>query len=188
MTLPRISYEARCPDCGRRAVVPSHQIGQASEDWTFPCCTGLVTAPIVAVEKPKPKKKASRSTLRRRSPKRTDLARRLADRWAKSSRDLSCAACGAITDWKRGIVVQGHHIVRQALIRARGREEDWSQEELDRRLWDLRNRLPLCAACHAAHHSAMQRLSWNLVIHVATKVEQFAREVGLMSRARREYA
>jgi hypothetical protein len=188
VTLPRVSYEARCPDCGRRVVVPKRD-AECYTTYVFVCCAGRVEAMITKVEKKRPAKKVSRSTLRRRrGPKRSDLARRLSDRWAKSSRNLPCAACGAVTDLARGVIVEGHHIVRQALIRARGKEEDWEQEELDRRLWDLRNRLPLCGDCHRRHHSGMKRLAWSLVLRHATKIVQFADEIGLTARAKREYA
>lgn len=185
MTLPRVSREARCPDCGRPVVVPSIVTG---ETWTFPCCTGIVTASIKRVEKARPKSKPRKALRRRPKPKRTELARRLSDRWAKTFRALSCASCGAVTDFPRGIIVEGHHIVRQALIRERGKAEGWAEEELARRLWDLRNGLPLCSTCHANHHSGMKRLAWSLVLRHAAKVEQFAREVELTRRARREYA
>ena len=182
MTLPRISHHAECPECGRKEVVPSHAIEQ--ETYAFLCCGSMMEAPVIRTEKPK-------KGLRRKSKKRqrSALEKRLMDRWWRGARAASCAACGRSTHYGKGIIIEGHHIVRQALIEAKAKEEGWSEEKFIRRLWDVRNRLPLDKECHDGHHRKLKKkLSWSLVLKKAPKVEQFAREVGLTREARRVYA
>lgn len=160
-------------------------------------CGSFVTAPIEKMEK-EAKMKGPRKPLQRgkglkrtgkKKRKRTALEKRLMDRWWSEARQLPCARCERRTNYGKGIIVEGHHIVRQALIEARGKAAGWTAEELARRLWDTRNRLPLCRDCHHGHHRKLSgKLKWSLVRKAAPKVEVFAREIELMREARREYA
>lgn len=202
----KLTFSARCSSCNAPKVVPTRDAEDAfassgKATYSYLCrCGAFVTEAVVADEKkrpdPKPRKPLERSgglerkgngLKRKRKPRRSDLARRLSERWASEVRGRPCAACGRMTDYPRAIVVEGHHIVRQALLKARGAALEWTEEELTRRLWDTRNRLPLCGDCHRRHHSKMKKLSWKLVRDHAPKVEQFARETGLMGEARRDY-
>lgn len=198
----KLTFEARCGDCNAPTIVPTRDAeaafsaangGGAVHRWACRC-GAFAEAAIVPLEKapaaPKPRKEMKRTGMKRKTTRkrRSDLERRLSERWAAEARHFPCAACGRRTDYRRAIVVEGHHIVRQALLKARARVLDWTPEELARRLWDTRNRLPLCGECHRGHHSKMKKLAWSLVRNATPKVEQFAREVGLMREARRDYA
>jgi hypothetical protein len=78
--------------------------------------------------------------------------------------------CGA----KAG--VQGHHVITQQQLRIAASELN---KDFERLRWDTRNRLPLCARHHAAHHSAFHRIPRDVLEKACPKVFQFARELGL---------
>jgi hypothetical protein len=182
-------FEATCPECGAPTVVPRKIAEESGGRFSWMCrCGEFVGAEIVElVKKTKPLQRGA--PLKRRSKKkRSDLAKRLADRWAKTARPRPCASCERHTDFAKGIVVEGHHIVRRSLIEGQAKVLGWDDDQLQRKVWDLRNQLPLCGDCHRRHHSGMKRLTWKIVVTHAPKVEQFAREVELMGRAIREYA
>lgn len=80
---------------------------------------------------------------------------------------MKCVWCG------RRAVHRHHILYRQ-----------WFRRELHGDMNDPRNTLPLCAACHARHHSAFRRLPRRLL---SSEALQFANEVGGMSRIERTY-
>ena len=185
--MARPSFGARCPSCGAPAVIPRRDAERAIDlvgpdaTYTWMCrCGQMATAAIVRTNKP-PKKLKGGSR-----PRMTALGKRLRRRWASGVGEV-CANCGRKADYAR-VFIEGHHVVRKALIKARAKEERWTEEELDRRLWDERNRLDLCGDCHLRDHHNGKKLPWSLVQAKAPKAIQFAREIGLLRRASKDYA
>lgn len=189
--MARPSYEARCDGCGTPAVVPRRDaeriIDESAEpSYSWLCrCGQLVSAPIVTIQKPTKTLQRGGSLKRKSPPKESALAKRLRRRWGTKVGE-KCANCGRTT--KQGARIEGHHVVRKELIKARARELGWSEEERDRRLWDLRNKLDLCEHCHKGKHHNGKKLAWSLVQKAAPKAIQLAREIGLLRRASRDYA
>lgn len=189
--MARPSYEARCGDCGATAVVPRRDaeriIGEeATPTYTWFCrCGQMATAPIITLTKPQKGLSRNGSLKRKSPPKESALAKRLRRRWGSMVGE-KCASCGRTT--KQGARIEGHHVVRKELIKVRAREQKWTDEERDRRLWDLRNKLDLCERCHKGKHHNGQKLPWSLVQKAAPKAIQLAREIGLARRAARDYA
>jgi 5-methylcytosine-specific restriction endonuclease McrA len=108
------------------------------------------------------------STLQRRPKGRFNSPG--ARQWAAAARVSRCAVCNRQAH-------HGHHIIYKQHLRKR--------EDADERLWDLRNHLPVCAACHAKHHSAFERIPRSLLSEQAL---EFAREVRLDWLIDLEYA
>jgi hypothetical protein len=185
------SYEARCDDCGTPAVVPRRDAERIIEEsaeptYTWFCrCGRTKTAPLITLRKPQ-KTLQRGGSLKRKSPaKESALAKRLRKRWATSVGE-KCANCGKTT--KEGARIEGHHVARKELIKARAREQGWTDEKRDRHLWDLRNKLDLCQRCHLGKHHNGGKLAWSLVQKAAPEAIQFAREIGLLRRVARDYS
>jgi hypothetical protein len=185
----RPSFEARCGGCGAPKVVPraaaETALGEdaaATHSWAC-SCGDFVTAAIQTVKKEAKGLKRGGS-LKRKQKRRSALAIRLSKRWGSNVGNV-CKNCGRTS--AEGARIEGHHVARQQLIKGRGKEAGWTQEELDRRLWDDRNRLDLCSDCHLGKHHNGKKLPWSLVQKAAPKAIQFAREVGLLSRISRDY-
>jgi hypothetical protein len=189
--MARPSYEARCEDCGTPAVVPRRDAEriideEAEPTYSWLCrCGKMVTAPIATLQKATKTLQRGGSLRRKSPPKESALAKRLRRRWGTMVGE-KCANCDRTT--KEGARIEGHHVVRKELIKGRAREQKWTQDELDRRLWDLRNKLDLCERCHKGKHHNGKKLPWSLVRKAAPKAIQFAREIGLVRRAARDYA
>lgn len=190
--MARPSFETICPSCDAPRPAPRKEAEERSEATLSCRCgfSGLAPTREIRKEKvaAKPRKGLRRGGPLRKSRKksRSSLAARLARRWGAMVGDV-CQNCGAKKDFTKGVFLEGHHIIRQALIRERGKEEGWTEEELDRRLWDLRNKMDLCRSCHLGGQHNGKPLKWEVVRRAAPKVEQFAREIGSMARAAREY-
>jgi hypothetical protein len=186
----RPSYEARCGDCGAPAVVPRRDAERILDEspeptYSWLCrCGKMTTAPIVNVTKP-PKTLSRNGSLKRKPKRESALSKRLRKRWA-SKVGRKCKNCRRTV--KDGARIEGHHVARKELIKARARELKWTEEERDRRLWDLRNKLDLCERCHKGKHHNGKKLPWSLVEEEAPKAIQFLREVGLLRRVARDYA
>lgn len=108
--------------------------------------------------------------------------RRIVDReaseaWARGVHGKGCIVCGARPS-------QGHHVITQQALRRHAADRDMDAQRL---LWDRRNRVPVCAICHHAHHAWTRRLPLSLVERHAPRVRQFARELGLEWLLDREY-
>lgn len=112
-------------------------------------------------------------------PELARLSRELREAWKASTEDR-CAACGAI-----GVTIQGHHVVRQQLIKAA--VQGMGGERILRALWDVRNRLALCEDCHRRHHSRLGTLAWSLIERLAPEAIVFAHELDLLWRAKLDY-
>jgi len=188
----RSSYQARCGDCGTPAVVPRRDAERIIDESAAPAyswlcrCGQTVEAPIVTLSKPQKTLRRGGGLKRKSPPKESALEKRLRRRWAASV-GSKCKNCGREEDFVQ-VFVEGHHVVRKELIKARAKEQGWSREKRDRRLWDLRNKLDLCRGCHLGKHHNGKKLAWSLVQKAAPKAIQFAREVGLVRRAARDYA
>lgn len=64
-------------------------------------------------------------------------------------RGKPCAVCGRRPSF-------GHHVIDQEELRKLARSRGL---DVDRLLWDERNRLPVCEGCHHAHHRWLLRSS-----------------------------
>jgi hypothetical protein len=166
----RASYEVRCPSCDAPYVAPRQDVGEAMVN----CRCGYSGM--------QPTKKKSKGG----GKKRTALGKRLAALWGGAVGKV-CANCGRKQDYAAGVFIEGHHVVRQRLIEDKAKEEGWSQEKLDRTLWDERNRMDLCRDCHLGKHHNGSPLPWSLVERVTPGAVQFADELRLLRRIRREY-
>ena len=132
-----------------------------------------------------------------KSTRRPVLDRAASEAWAKGVRAKPCAACGK-THRKHGVVVRGHHVLRQQVLRriaqstAKATGED-PDELAQRFLWDARNRFPCCEACHAAHHASgvrRRRIPLAKVMAACPKLPQLVRELGpeAATELRKEYS
>lgn len=119
--------------------------------------------------------RGSARSLRRRARRVTN--RYAAEAWARGIRGKPCAICG------RG-PSQGHHVVTQAQLRTIARSKSLDLQSL---LWDHRNRLAVCEACHFAHHQARRRIPLAVLRRHCPKVFQFARELDVEWWLDREY-
>lgn len=183
--MARPSYEVRCPDCGSPYVAPRRDAEVAGQAMVNCRCGYSGMQPTSVVQKAKKPKKPRKALKRKPKARRSQLAKRLSERWRHGVGEV-CANCGRKADWVQ-VFIEGHHVVRQSLIKARAKEEGWSEEELTRRLWDERNRMDLCRECHLGKHHNGNALPWSLVQRVTPKAIQFAREIGLLRRVSREY-
>lgn len=184
--MARPSFEVRCPSCGSPYVASRKDAEERGQAMVNCRCGFSGLAPTRRVEKPRKTLKRGSSLKRSRKAKRSQLARRLSKLWAKGVGDV-CANCGAKADYVE-VFVEGHHVVRQQLIRRRAIEEDWTQEALDRALWDERNRMDLCRVCHLGRQHGGKPLAWSLVESATPAAIIFAREIGLFRRVARDYA
>jgi hypothetical protein len=73
---------------------------------------------------------------------------------------------------------EAHHIITQQQLKLVARTHGLGLD-LDRILYDQRNRLWVCRRHHGAHHSSAKPIPWRIVERHAPKVKQFARELGL---------
>jgi len=119
--------------------------------------------------------RSSSRKLRRRARRVTN--RDAAEAWGKGIRGKPCAVCG------RG-PCQGHHVITQQQLRRIARTNALDLQSL---LWDSRNRLPLCEACHYAHHQRRRTVPRAVLRRHCPKVFQFARELDLEWWLEREY-
>lgn len=118
----------------------------------------------------------------RRRARRPSTNREAAEAWARGLRGQSCACCG-----RRPIF--GHHVITQQQLRRHARAQGLDLQAL---LWDERNRLALCEACHLGHHRSMLptpsgRLRRGLLRQACPGVFDFARELELEWWLEREY-
>lgn len=186
------TFEARCGDCDTPAVVPRRDAERIIDEspeptYSWLCrCGRYATAPLVTLTKPQKTLKRGGPLKRKSPPKESALAQRLRRRWGAGV-GKKCKSCGREADFAK-VFIEGHHVVRKELIKARAKELSWTQEERDRRLWDERNRLDLCRGCHLGKQHGGEKLPWSLIQGTAPKAIQFAREIGLLRRASRDYA
>ena len=127
---------------------------------------------------PKPEKTPSR--WRRPKPLKPSRKRHIPtpEAWFMEIRGSVCVAC------EQAPAEEAHHIIRVQVLR----REAWARKyKLEDVIWDRRNRLPLCKACHADHHSGKRRLSHDLLYKVARWVYEFAEEHGVEHALEREY-
>lgn len=103
---------------------------------------------------------------RRPRPPRSARARAASGAWVVGLGP--CAVCGST----RGIA--GHHVVTQQELGHVAAEQG---RDLDRLLWDQRNRLALCEGCHAAHHSRARPVPLTILFHRCPGVFDFAEEI-----------
>lgn len=189
--MARPSYQVRCPECDAPYVAPRRDAEVSGQAMVNCRCgySGIQPTSLLKKDPParKPRKPLKRGSSLKTSKKarRSQLAGRLSKRWREGVGRV-CANCGREADWVQ-VFIEGHHVVRQSLIKARAKEEDWTQEELDRRLWDERNRMDLCRDCHLGKQHNGKPLAWSLIQKVTPKAIQFAREIGLLRRVSREY-
>ena len=113
----------------------------------------------------------------RKRPLRTASTRERSEAWARGGRAKCCAICGSAN-------VQGHHIVYQQRIRRAAQKLGL---DVDRLLWDDRNRLWLCPRHHDAAHSRARPVSRSVLERHAPKVFQFTREIGELPWLERMY-
>jgi 5-methylcytosine-specific restriction endonuclease McrA len=111
-----------------------------------------------------------RTALRRRPRSRHRFSAPGARAWAYAARISRCAVCNRQAH-------HGHHIIyKQHLV---------PRDDAAERVWDLRNMLPVCASCHARHHSAFCRIPREVLPPAAL---EFALEVGLDYLIEQDYA
>lgn len=113
-----------------------------------------------------------RTALHRRTRLRRvrSQTREPAPSWWRAQPGEACARCGMQA-------ADGHHIVTAQFLRVNGFAD---------RLWDPRNRLPLCRQCHAAHHGT-RRITRRFLLMNAPGVFAFAAELGVDWVLDREY-
>lgn len=109
-----------------------------------------------------------RSALNKRPAVKQAIDRQASEAWAWGARSKPCAVCGAVGG------VEGHHVVYQQTLRKAALATGL---EFERLRWDTRNRLPLCARHHQAHHSGRYRVPLEVVLEHAPKLMQFVREL-----------
>ena len=112
------------------------------------------------------------------------LYQELRSAWKEATGSV-CEVCGA--EASATVRIEGHHIVRQQLIKAAAKSGKWPSSELARLLWDLRNKLDLCERCHVRHHRRLGTLKWVLIESLAPASIAFAEQVGLLWRAKLDY-
>lgn len=128
-----------------------------------------------------------RSRLRAR-PKASTFDAALAAHWKNvvAPRTARCAACGSPRR------VQGHHPVSQQALKAYARSLRLTVEETQALLWDVRNGLAVCSACHDMHHSAQSRLHRSLLLPLvwmfADELDARVGNAAIRMRLEREYA
>jgi hypothetical protein len=98
--------------------------------------------------------------------------------WREEIKGSLCVVC------EKRIATEGHHIIRFQVLR---REAKRLGYELAAVAFDRRNRLPVCADCHANHHSRSRPIGRDVLLRVARWVFDFARETGLEAALEREY-
>jgi hypothetical protein len=112
------------------------------------------------------------------------LAREFTEAWHEATGTV-CEVCGATASAE--VRIEGHHIVRQQLIRGASAAAKWSGEVRARMLWDLRNKLDLCERCHGRHHRRLPTLKWSLIERLRPEAVEFAEQVDLLWRAKMDY-
>ena len=83
--------------------------------------------------------------------------------WARRVSREPCRLCGS----RR--LIEGHHIIYRGKLRER------AAERLEQILWDCRNLLVLCRACHGGHHGGLHPISRDLL---PPAVFEFAADLG----------
>ena len=131
-----------------------------------------------------------------RRRRRSALEIELSELWVEDVRSMPCAVCAwdpmqmdlaesLAADQIR--VVRGHHILRKSIIIAERRSLGLlTDEALQRVLWDLRNRLPVCdPPGNPAHHSRGKKIPRP---PVPAEAFEFADELGLRHRMESDYS
>lgn len=106
---------------------------------------------------------------RARRARRDPVTVLAASSWKAGVATAACVMCAARP-------VHGHHIVTQQEIRKAAARTGGDVDEL---LWDQRNRLALCADCHASHHARSHPIPFNVLLTHAPASLEFASELGL---------
>lgn len=109
-----------------------------------------------------------RTPMKKRPSVNRVIDRQASEAWAWGARSKPCAVCGVTAG------VEGHHVVYQQTLR---KVAQMTGLEFDRLRWDTRNRLPLCARHHQAHHVGRLRVPLEVVLEHAPKLMQFVREL-----------
>ena len=127
--------------------------------------------------------------IRRKRPKALPaelarLSKELREAW-KGATGTVCEACGA--EASATVRIEGHHVIRQQLIKGVSAWAKWPGEHRLRMLWDLRNKLDLCERCHVRHHRRLPALKWSLIVEKAAAAIEFAKQVDLLWRAKLDY-
>lgn len=114
---------------------------------------------------------------RRPRPRRAELEQKRSEAWARGVQSKPCVICGA-----RG--VHAHHVITKQQLRKVARQHGLDVERL---LWDTRNRLAVCPRHHAAHHARSHTIPLLVIEQHSPKVFQLARELELTWWLEREY-